>query len=244
MRKILTAIFYVFVITSCTDEPILTEESLRNELGFEKQDLSSELTSEIAGNTPEIHFESIEEAKQFLSEIDDFSETNINFFDEINGVLLRGKSIENSKNLKINLGQLQMSCPPPAFQEFIPCEGDNDGGGCGNGSIMLSTGNMSFNLHLNVGFNYNSNNSGTSASNFNSHMSGFTLGLSYDHVSSNHSVSGNTVNFTVNGVINYNIFVEGIGTIYRQNVRLEGSYNPCTGSGSITTTTGPPPILN
>lgn len=213
--------------------------------GLNNKILSSELTSEIAGNTPEIHFESIEEAKQFLSEIDVFSETNINFFDEINGVLLRGKSIEKSKNLKIHLGQLQMRCPPPAFQEFIPCEEGNDDGGCGNVSIMLSTENMSFNLHLNVGFIYNSNNSGTSASNFNSHMSEFTLGLSYDHISSNHSVSGNTVNFTVDGVINYNIFVEGIGTIYRQNIRLEGSYNPCTGSGSIKrTTTGPPPVLN
>ncbi|CAA0146624.1 hypothetical protein [Tenacibaculum maritimum] len=242
MKKILIAILWVSAITSCTNEPILTEESLRNELGFEQQVLSSELSTKIAENTPEIHFKSIEEAKQFLSGIENFSETNVNFYDELNGLLLRGKLINNSRNLKLNSSELQMRCPPPVFQEFIPCE-ENGDGGCGNGNIMLSTGNMSFNLQLNVGFNYNSNSSGTSASNLNSHMSGFTLGLSYDHISSSHNVSGNTINFTVNGVINYNIFVEGIGTVYKQNVRLQGSYNPCTGSGSIRRT-GPLPILN
>lgn len=241
MKNILIALICAFVITSCADEPILNEDILRNQLGFEKQDLSSELNSEIAKNTPEVHFNTIEEAKEFLSKINSFSETNVNFFDEEWNVSRQVKSIGNLKKLKVNSSELQMTCPPLIFQEYIPCEGG--GGGCGSGSIMLSTGNMSFNLYLNVGFNYTSNDNGTSANNFNSHMSGFTLGLSYDHISSTYSVSDNTVNFTVDGVINYNIFVEGIGTIYRQNVRLQGSYNPCTGTGSVRRE-GPPPKLN
>ncbi|WP_159264572.1 hypothetical protein [Tenacibaculum maritimum] len=105
-----------------------------------------------------------------------FSETNFNFYDELNGLLLRGKSLNNSRNLKLNSSELQMRCFPPVFQEFIPCEEKGDGG-CGNSSIMLSTENMPFNLHLNVGFNYNSNNSGTS--NLNSHMSRFLKFIRY-----------------------------------------------------------------
>lgn len=88
---------------------------------------------------------------------------------------------------------------------------------------------MSMFLNLNVTFNYN----GTEISDINSNMSGFTLGLSYEHTSSNTSVSGNTVNFNVQGVMSYNLFVNGIGTVFQQNVNLTGNFNPCTGSGEV-----------
>ncbi|MGC6525479.1 MAG: hypothetical protein ACON30_04290 [Flavobacteriaceae bacterium] len=101
---------------------------------------------------------------------------------------------------------------------------------CNNqGSATLTTGNMSMFLNLNVTFNYN----GTEISDINSNMSGFTLGLSYEHTSSNTSVSGNTVNFNVQGVMSYNLFVNGIGTVFQQNVTLTGNFNPCTGSGEV-----------
>ena len=98
------------------------------------------------------------------------------------------------------------------------------------GSAKLTTGNLSIYMYLNVTFNYD----GKEVSDMDSNISGFTLGLSYDHVSSNYSVSSdNNINFTVQGTMNYNIVVEGIGTVFRQNVTLEGSYNPCNNSGSI-----------
>lgn len=98
------------------------------------------------------------------------------------------------------------------------------------GSAKLTTGNLSIYMYLNVTFNYD----GKEVSDMDSNISGFTLGLSYDHVSSNYSVSSdNNINFTVQGIMNYNIVVEGIGTVFRQNVTLEGSYNPCNNSGSI-----------
>jgi len=53
--------------------------------------------------TPEIHFNSIEEAKQFLSGIDNFSETNVNFFDEIEGVFLRGNTINFTVDTKCKI---------------------------------------------------------------------------------------------------------------------------------------------
>ena len=99
------------------------------------------------------------------------------------------------------------------------------------GSAKLTTGNLSIYMYLNVTINYD----GKEVSDMDSNISGFTLGLSYDHVSSNYSVSSdNNINFTVQGIMNYNIVVEGIGTVFRQNVTLEGSYNPCNNSGSIT----------
>ncbi|MGQ3677462.1 hypothetical protein [Tenacibaculum discolor] len=101
---------------------------------------------------------------------------------------------------------------------------------CGQGSVNLQTGNMSINMHLNMSFNYD----GSNISNVNSHLSGFTLGVSYSHISSTHNVVGNTINVTVRGTLNYNLFVEGVGTYYKENVTLVGTYDPCSGSGGVT----------
>ncbi len=242
MKKIFLYIPILFGFSTCTKEITLDEDVLREQLGLGKQKLTNLQIKKIKGRTSEIHFENIYEAKLFMENVNDFSKAQITFFNKKND-LFTIKHKSNQLSVQLNLNELHMNCPPPVFQEFIPCEGGQGGSGCGNGSVLLTSGNMSINLHLNVGFNYSSNDQGTNASNFNSHLSGFTLGLSYEHLYSNYNVSGSTISFTVDGVINYNLFVDGIGTIYTQNVRITGSYNPCTGQGSIQTTS-PPQIFH
>ncbi|WP_108809213.1 hypothetical protein [Aquimarina spinulae] len=85
------------------------------------------------------------------------------------------------------------------------------------------------NTSYNVTFSYGSDSQGNvTANNVNSNISGFTFGVSYRHIASSSTVSGNTITVTTRGVLNYNVFVEGVGTVFTQNVQLKGTYNPCT----------------
>ncbi|MCD0476494.1 hypothetical protein LPB87_19035 [Flavobacterium sp. EDS] len=63
--------------------------------------------------------------------------------------------------------------------------------------------------------------------NVSSTLIGLTFGYSYDHIDFYHRGSGAmTVQLTINGVLNRNIFFEGIGTIYRSNVKTIGYFVP------------------
>ncbi|WP_237274886.1 hypothetical protein [Tenacibaculum ovolyticum] len=100
---------------------------------------------------------------------------------------------------------------------------------CGIGFVNLQTSNMSMYLHLNVSFDYNKD----KVSNIKSNLSGFTLGMGFTQLSAIHNVDGDRIDVIVSGTLNYNIVVEGIGTVFKENVILKGSYDPCTGSGGI-----------
>lgn len=62
---------------------------------------------------------------------------------------------------------------------------------------------------------------------------GITIGTSYEHISSSHSINTTgEINFSIRGGLSYNIFVEGVGTVYVENITLIGSLNPCNSSGN------------
>ena len=73
--------------------------------------------------------------------------------------------------------------------------------------------------YVNVGFNISQSCQGTGLTSW---MSGFTLGVSYDHVGGMLYNRSNSVCYKSAGVINYNIFFEGIGTIFSQYIEFEG----------------------
>ncbi len=100
------------------------------------------------------------------------------------------------------------------------------------GSILVSSKNMSINLHLNVRFDYVANGEKIDVRNIKSNLTGFTLGLSYEHESSSYSIENNKIRIKTFGIMNYNIFVEGIGTIYRQNVTIDLLVDPCSKQGT------------
>lgn len=62
-------------------------------------------------------------------------------------------------------------------------------------------------------------------------MSGFTLGASYTQDAfsiTSQNLEG--TNMSTTGFINYNLFVEGVGTVYRQKTKWKVS-SPCGGGG-------------
>lgn len=71
---------------------------------------------------------------------------------------------------------------------------------------------------------------------------GFTLGSSFTQTgpgSSYYDSQSGLINFSVHGLQNYNIFVEGIGTIYSQPIVMTGSLNPVSGNSSMTVQNAP-----
>ena len=66
---------------------------------------------------------------------------------------------------------------------------------------------------------------------FSTSMSGFTLGTSYTQDAfsmTNQNLEGTSMSTT--GFINYNLFVEGVGTVYKQKTKWKVS-SPCGGGG-------------
>ncbi|ARS40297.1 hypothetical protein CA265_11790 [Sphingobacteriaceae bacterium GW460-11-11-14-LB5] len=87
-------------------------------------------------------------------------------------------------------------------------------------------------VNVNWGSNY-SNITTTGA------LFGFTLGTSFTQTgtgTSTYNSQTGLINFTVNGLQNYNIIVEGLGTIYSQPIVMTGSLNPTTGTSTMTVT--------
>ena len=83
--------------------------------------------------------------------------------------------------------------------------------------------------------NLSDGNIASDISNIDITMTGNTLGVSFDETYSSAYVSGDgTVNTYSEGIINYNLFAEGIGTVWRSRVVIRTSYepNPCGGNGS------------
>ncbi len=73
-------------------------------------------------------------------------------------------------------------------------------------------------------------NQGT-VTNFSTSMSGFTLGTSYtQNAFSVTSQNLDGTNMSTSGFINYNLFVEGVGTVFRQKTKWKVS-SPCGGQG-------------
>ena len=74
--------------------------------------------------------------------------------------------------------------------------------------------------YFNIGFNINN----CTGSNLTSWISGNTIGISYNHQGSSVNTINNHIQYSAYGVLNYNIFVEGIGTIFSENISRSGVY--------------------
>lgn len=225
--------------SSCSsDEERFDESDLREQLGISKEKISLNNKNKIRKITKPIFFNNIEDAKNFINKsLYQNESSEFKFFNKFNFK----ESVKKISNKGIEQaiidgdGILYMSCPPSYFEEFFPqCDDSGGGVGCGSGSVRLTFNIIGNYMRYNVTFNYGSNNNSVTASDFNSNISGITVGISYEHTSTSYSIySDNTIQFTVQGVQNYNIFVDGVGTVYTENITLRGSYNPCTGSGNV-----------
>lgn len=105
---------------------------------------------------------------------------------------------------------------------FIMTEDIEDYSGTGTGSTYYKETRYigGFGVYMNIGFNVNN----CQASNLNSWLSGFTLGISYNHLGGSLNKYPNKIYYNAHGILNYNIFVEGIGTVFSENVSYAGQY--------------------
>lgn len=97
-----------------------------------------------------------------------------------------------------------------------------DDGAGGNSNLYYKESRYigGFGVFMNIGFNVKN----CQGSNLNSWISGFVLGVSYNHIGGSINTSNKTISYGVNGVLNYNIFVEGLGTVFSENVSYSGQY--------------------
>lgn len=232
MKKIFfVAITIACTLMSCSKDTIITNErELRTELGLEPQNLSIEEITEIQQQTEPIHFTSLEEAKRFIN-----GEVTFAKADFYKGFKLSNTGSPNKYPVILKDGDniLKMSCPPVILEPVEGCNTDGGGGGgnCGSGSATFRVRQNGV-LNYNVTINYNSDTGEVEVSNINSYLSGVTIGVSWTETNTYTNVNNGSIEFEVNGTLNYNVFLEDIGTIYRQDTTIRGAYNPCGNNGA------------
>ncbi|VXC11035.1 conserved hypothetical protein [Flavobacterium sp. 9AF] len=111
--------------------------------------------------------------------------------------------------------------PNVFMQESEGGGGNSSSGASGNGDYYIDSRYLTLGGVINIGLNIKN----CQGSNLTSWLSGFVLGMSYTHNSGNIINSNQKVKYTVNGVAHYNLFVEGIGTLFSQNKTFSGTYN-------------------
>lgn len=157
---------------------------------------------------------------------------NYIFQDESAFVLSKSKNklpepiyFDNIEEMDVFLNQMESITNGSSNSVDITHAPPNDAGGTDTeGYFKKSAYIGGFGVFMNVGFNF----TGCSGSNINSWISGFTLGVTWHHTGGNLSTSAQNdrINFTVSGYMNYNIFVEGIGTVFTQNSTFS-DHKPC-----------------
>ena len=96
------------------------------------------------------------------------------------------------------------------------------GGGAGTNNYYVDSRYIGgLGVFINIGLNIKN----CQGSNLSSWLTGFTLGVSYNHNGGFINNTQNKVSYNASGVLNYNIFVEGIGTIFSENKSYSGTYN-------------------
>ena len=215
-------------ITSCSDEvsdsiEIESEKILVEKLNLQHQNLTLKEKENIKEITNPIYFDNIEDAKEFFNARISFSK--VNFYKDF----MLKKSEINKYPLFLSDGDnwLLMSCPPTILDPVEKC-GRNDGGqkGCGSGTANFSVRQNGV-LNYNVALNYNSSSGKVEADGVNSYISGFTPGNSWTQESTRTNVNGSRIDFEVQGTLNFNVIVEGIGTVFKRRTIIRGSYDPC-----------------
>ncbi len=116
-----------------------------------------------------------------------------------------------------------------------------------NGSFLVNISTTFYNnmpviplIHptLNVYFQYNYSNGSSNVIN-NSVNSTVTGGLfnyttwEQGTVASSSGVNGSNINIIIQGTQNYNLFLDGLGTIYTGDALININYNPCTGGSNV-----------
>lgn len=132
--------------------------------------------------------------------------------------------LNSMENLKKNLRDKPSVSKMNNYLTYNPGSGGPSGGSNGGYKVDSFYLGWEYGVDMNVGFYVDR---WCNGSNVNSWISGVTLGVSYDHIYGtidNASWNPNLLQYQVDGIFHYNIFFEGIGTIFSENIDFAGSY--------------------
>ena len=224
MKYLITASF-VLVLFSCQKQN--TQPQLISQLGF---DVSKTLT----GNTvvtAAISFKSMEDAKAYFSALKGRTysgnvrnryklfATDTKLFD-----ILKRNDISVPLKLTVQTSGEEGPSPAPWEEDY------------GNDNYTTTITDWTGWCGYQIGFTWERNSAGmpTNIGGFSSGLVGFTLGVSWDQKTGSAWTGGTeTIHYSITGFQNYNIIVEGIGTIFSQSVTISGTYNTSTGAFTI-----------
>lgn len=204
---LLTISSFVF---SCSDEVenIDTQNELVESLetlGLKKVDSPKEI-SQLKGEIKSISFRSNTEAIEFVKN----SMIAISSFNEKNILELNESSSPSSKMYA------------------------SRGSSCTKRITLSNSYGLGTNFNVSYSATIGNDGNVTGVNSINTTMTENTLGISYDETYSSSTINaGGCVSTFTQGVINYNLFTEGIGTVWRSNINIRTSYcpNPCGQNG-------------
>ncbi|MEP6712331.1 MAG: hypothetical protein ABJA37_07950 [Ferruginibacter sp.] len=241
MRKYIFLLFTLGIfLNSCKkkDSEILNPQAeLLNELGFNIKNVRFEKSNSNLVNTA-LKFENKEVAKLYFKTLFDHNKTPFQGNVGLKWTLRKDfdpiEYIKNKLNQKNNFGESSsQSCLYPWMDGCDPNQVVEDG----------PPGVASFNQWIgwtgyNVNFTYNYSGGTFVVTEPNSGLIGMHLGVSWEQGATSFTNYPNSalIYFTIVGFQNYNIIVEGLGTVFTQTVTITGSYNTNTGAYTISST--------
>lgn len=243
VKGLLAIAVFWFTATACkkhVSDDHHQQKALIEELGFKTYTIMA------ASNTPAMSFTSIEEAKEYVKPFlrRDTITTNL----KLNYRLAPKVTLDYvMRYIRSRLSVERVTENGEGWGPSYPDNGgwvnpydseaiDEDGNPCEYGNPVAKKW-VGWAGHF-ASFTYTRNPSGNyTTSGFDSGLMGLTIGVSWDHGqgSATPTLDANgMLVVTVTGTQNYNLIVEGIGTVFRQPVKITVKINPCTGVYSMT----------
>jgi hypothetical protein len=234
--KVFLLVVALSVLASCQKNvETINDSKLLVELGFEPKKILH-LPYEKYERIPALSFDNLAQAKRYFKLM--LSNRRLTY----NGNVWKKKKFKHDFDpqqyirLITEVNASASDCTEPYFENCGESTIDDGTGGGGNQNPSLNywygwTG-------WNVTFSWSNTSSGITASNFSSSLIGFHPMSSWDHGSSSYFVYPNSalIHYSVTGYQNYNIIMEGIGTVFTEVVTISGIYNTNTGAYTMTVT--------
>lgn len=217
---IVTVLFSIILVASCQKETLylkdtLTVEDLITQYNLKKSPALSTENSMVFSSADEAakFIEAIKRAKpvKFLTNTSTIS-SKLQANASNNSNIIFSSESENVKSVAItSLGSTNSSQTP--FSGGTMSEG-------GTRKVVKPVGGGLSSYRVDLSYDAGYKNLKANGS-----ISGFALGVTFTQTGSAASYANNKISFEVTGGQNYNIIVEGIGTIWTQPIIMEGYYD-------------------
>jgi len=209
----LVAIFLaiLFSVSSCQENDSINEIEIEKHAKLEKLKAKfnlQEIPNAVADPENALYFSSIEEMEAYFEKM---------------------QTIRKNSLGSVTTNEIPCHLMPVGWD--YDCGGHNTGGGTVIRGTVWYGGIWAYRVSFEIDY------TGAKwvAKDYKSEMVGFTVGTSWRQTNYDYYTAGNYLCFSVYGIQSYNIFIEGIGTVYRAPVRIDGCYDTDTGNLQLET---------